>query len=142
MPRPITEMRWLLTIGLFFTAWITGAQTRHNEVGQRIKLFHEAMVTGSGAAQYLDDSLTYGHSNGWVEDKKAFLADLGSLITYHAFGQDSLQISVNGDAAYARFVADVDATLNGRRMQFHLRVLEVWIKRETVWKLFARQAIK
>ncbi|MET0392851.1 MAG: nuclear transport factor 2 family protein [Chitinophagaceae bacterium] len=135
-------MRLLLTIGLFFTAWIAGAQSRQNEVAQRVKLFHQAMVAGSGAAEYLDDSLTYGHSNGWVEDKKAFLADLGSLITYHAFGQDSLQISVSGDAAYARFVADVDATLNGKRMQFHLRVLEVWIKRGTVWKLFARQAIK
>lgn len=112
------------------------------EVGQRLRLFHQAMVAGSGLDQYVDDSLTYGHSNGWVEDKKAFLADLGSIIVYHAFSHDSLHISVNGDVAYARFVSDVDATMNGKRMQFHLRVLEVWVKRGKTWKLFARQAIK
>lgn len=136
-------MRLVLTIGLFFVSWIAAAQKQEAEVLQRLKQFHESIVRGGpGIDQYIDDSLSYGHSNGWIENKKEFLSDLGSKIVYHSYKEDSIHVSAGSKVAHARFVADVDATLNGTRMQFHLRVLEVWVKEDKNWKLFARQAIK
>lgn len=136
-------MRILLTILLFFVSWTTIAQKQEGEVLQRLKQFHESMVRGGAAVeQYIDDSLSYGHSNGWIENKKEFLSDLGNMIVYHSYKEDSMRVSVNENMAHARFVADVDVTLNGKRSQFHLRVLEVWVKSKKSWKLFARQAIK
>lgn len=136
-------MRWLLTIVLFFAGWAAMAQSQDGEVLQRMKRFHSLLVDDRFYIdQYLDDSLSYGHSNGWVENKKEFLEDLGGKIIYHSFREDSIRVTVHDKVAYARFIADVDVTMEGRRSQFHLRVLEVWVKDRKSWKLFARQAIK
>lgn len=126
---------------LFFASKVAVAQ--NDKLVLRIQQFHGLMVEGGASiGQYIDDSLSYGHSNGWIENKKEFLEDLGSKITYHSFKEDSMRVTVHDKVAYARFTADVDATLEGRRLQFHLRVLEVWVERGKDWKLFARQAVK
>jgi len=44
--------------------------------------------------------------------------------------------------AHARFVADIAANLNGTEGAFHLKVLEVWVRKGNRWVLFARQAIR
>jgi len=44
--------------------------------------------------------------------------------------------------ANVRFVADITATMKGATNTFHLKVLEVWMKKGKRWVLFARQAVK
>jgi hypothetical protein len=44
--------------------------------------------------------------------------------------------------ANARFTADLNVTLKGNTSTFHLKVLEVWVKKGSRWILFARQAVK
>jgi hypothetical protein len=46
--------------------------------------------------------------------------------------------------ANVRFVADITATLNRKTTvnNYHLKVLEVWVKKSNRWVLFARQAAK
>jgi hypothetical protein len=63
-------------------------------------------------------------------------------ISYQSYKEDSLNITMNDMMANARFVADVSATLNGKSTSFHLKVLEVWIKKGKRWLLFARQAVR
>ena len=136
-------MRFFLTIILFFTSWIVVAQKQESDVLQRMKRFHDVMVQKRFYIdQYLDDSLTYGHSNGWIENKKEFLSNLGNKITYHSIKEDSISVTVNNRMAHVRFVAVIDATLDGKQSQFRLKVMEVWAKKKNSWKLFARQAIK
>jgi len=53
-----------------------------------------------------------------------------------------LTITINESMANARFVADVNATLNGNTVNTHLKVLEVWVKKGKRWVLFARQGVK
>src|SRR5688572_950654 len=136
-------MKIRLLIILFFASMLASAQKKEAEVLDRMKRFHQLLVEDRFYIdQYVDDSLSYGHSNGWVENKKEFYANLGEKIVYHSFKEDSMQVSVNKNMAHARFVADIDATLNGKRTVFHLKVLEVWVRSGKSWKLFARQAIK
>jgi hypothetical protein len=143
MRRKKNRLRFFLTIVLFFISFIAFAQKDKQEVFQQMKHFHKLMVQQKFFIdQYLDDSLTYGHSNGWVENKKEFLSNLGNKIVYHSIKEDSIHVSVNKKIAHARFIATIDATLDGKQNRYLLKVLEVWVKKGKKWKFFARQAIK
>jgi hypothetical protein len=121
---------------------MAAAQKPEEIVVQRMKAFHKALVDNKqDITGFIDDSLSYGHSNGWIEDRKDFLSDLGRRLVYHSFSEDSIKAGVNKNLAYVRFVADVDVTRDGKRNTYHLKVLEIWIKRKN-WILFARQAIR
>ena len=107
--------------------------------------FHQALVKKNTVSinQQTDKALTYGHSNGWVETKAEMIKNLESgYIAYQSYKEDSISISLNGNLANARFIADVNVTLKNKTSGFHLKVLEVWVKKGNRWVLFARQAIK
>src|ERR1700740_688077 len=125
-------MKWLFTIGLFFTSLLVVAQTDEVKLTTTLKEFHQALVNKNTVSinQQTDKALSYGHSNGWVETKADMIKDLETgYINYQSYKEDSLNITINGTMANARFVADIGATLNGNRTNFHLKVLEVWVKK-------------
>ena len=138
-------MKLLFTIGLFFTSLGVVAQTDEEKLATTLKEFHQALVTKNTVSinQQTDKALSYGHSNGFVETKADIINHLETgFLTYSSFKEDSLQITINGNMANARFVADVTATLNGNTGNYHLKVLEVWVRKGKRWILFARQAVK
>jgi len=130
---------------LLFTFVFANAQTEEQKLTATIKEFHQALVSKNTVSinQQTDKALSYGHSNGWVETKADMLKDLETgYISYQGYKEDSLNITLNDGMANARFVADVSATLNGKSTSFHLKVLEVWVKKGKRWLLFARQAVR
>ena len=138
-------MRGLVTILLFFTSLVVAAQTAEEKLVTTIKEFHQALVKKNTVSiiQQTDKAVSYGHSNGWVETKAEMINNLETgYLTYRSFKEDSLQVTINGNVAHARFIADIEATLNQKESQFHLKVLEVWVKKGKRWLLFARQAVK
>ena len=138
-------MKKNLTILLLLITTCCSAQSDEEKLTSTIKEFHQALVnknTGS-INQQTDKALSYGHSNGWVETKADMIRDLETaVITYHSIKEDSIAISMNGNMANVRFVADINATFKGNLVNFHLKVLEVWVKKSKRWVLFARQAVK
>jgi hypothetical protein len=113
------------------------------EVLAGMKTLHQLMTRGDAlVGQYVDDSLSYGHSNGWVENKMEFLSNLGNRLVYHAIMEDSVQVRVNRKVAHIRFTGTFDVSLQGKKDRFRLKVLEVWVKQRKTWKLFARQAVR
>ena len=111
----------------------------------RVKTMHEYMVRDHFLVDlYLDDSLSYGHSNGWVENWKEFRENLGTRLIYHSITEDSVDIRIHGNYATVRFIGDFDVTLDGKRAVYKLKVLQVWVRKNKKqhWDLFARQAIK
>lgn len=138
-------MRGLVTILLFFTSLMVAAQTADEKLITTIKEFHQALVKKNTVSiiQQTDKAMSYGHSNGWVETKAEMINNLQTgYLTYRSFKEDSLQVTINGNVAHARFIADIEATLNQKDSQYHLKVLEVWVKKGNRWLLFARQAVK
>ncbi len=136
-------MRIAFVIVLFFISWEITAQKKEAKVLETMKQFHELMVKDrSTIDQYIDKDLSYGHSNGWIENYKEFDADLGGRMIYHSIKEDSITVSVKKKVARLRFVGDFDVSLDGKRNQFRLKVMEIWIKKSGGWKLYARQAVR
>jgi Domain of unknown function (DUF4440) len=121
------------------------AQTEEEKLTITMKEFHQALVQKNTVSinQQTDKVLSYGHSNGWVETKTDMIKNLETgYMAYNSYKEDSIHVMMNGAMANVRFVADITATLNSNSNTFHLKVLEVWVKKGKRWLLFARQALK
>lgn len=138
-------MKNILSLLLLFSFVFAHAQTDEEKLTATLKEFHQALVNKNTVSinQQTDKALSYGHSNGWVETKADVIRDLETgYLVYHSYKEDSLTIMMNGSVANVRFVADINATLNGNNNTIHLKVLEVWVKKGKRWLLFARQAVR
>jgi len=138
-------VRFLFTIILFFTSLIVVAQTDSAKLSATMREFHQALIEGNTISinQQTDKMLSYGHSNGWIETKADMIKNLETgYMNYNSIKEDSIKLMINGNMANVRFVADINATLNGTAGNFHLKVLEVWVRKGKRWLLFARQAVK
>lgn len=94
--------------------------------------------------QLTDAQLSYGHSNGKIEDKTAFLESLVSgrsrFTTIHLSDQ---RVVVHGNAATVRHIFTASTQDAGKGPDsIQLSVLLVWTKQAGQWRLLARQAIK
>jgi hypothetical protein len=142
----------LFVILLLLVVVFANAQTAASPMGieeqklfTTIKEFHQAMVKKNTVSinQQTDKALSYGHSNGWVETKSELISNLETgYIGYSSYKEDSVQVVINANVAHARFIADINASMNGNNATYHLKVLEVWVKKGKRWLLFARQAVK
>lgn len=136
-------MKAILIIVLLFVNSVTIAQN-NTVLIQQSKLFHQMLVTNDTTLfNYLDEQISYGHSNGWIETKQEIIEHLQSkLIVYNNIIEDSVTQVINGKLGYVRFKGSFNVTLQGKQSTFTLKVLEVWRKRKGRWVLFARQAIR
>ncbi|MGB3006247.1 MAG: nuclear transport factor 2 family protein [Chitinophagaceae bacterium] len=138
-------MKWLLAIVLLLNVVFANAQTDEEKLTSTLKEFHQALVKKNTISinQQTDKALSYGHSNGWIETKTEMIKNLEpGYLSYTKYEEDSINVVINGTLANVRYVAEVEAILNGKSNMFHLKVLEVWVKKGKRWLLFARQAIK
>ncbi len=139
-------MKKLLVIVLLLNVVFVNAQTDEEKLTSTLKEFHQSLVKKNTVSinQQTDKALSYGHSNGWVETKTEMIKNLETGYTsYKSIKEDSLQVMINGNVAHARFVGDYEVSLNGgNTVIYHLKVLEVWVKKGKRWLLFARQAVK
>ncbi len=150
LKKTIDKKNKMLKRPLFFVLllWIAGivnGQGADQGLEIVLKQFHQSMILKNVTAlnQHTDKILSYGHSNGWIETKADFLNNLKTgYISYQSYKEDSVNIVVNDNMANARFVADINVTMDGKTNVYHLKVLEVWVKKGKRWVLFARQAVR
>ncbi len=138
-------MKKLFAIVLLLNVVFANAQTDEEKLTTTIKEFHQALVKRNIVSinQQTDKVLSYGHSNGWVETKADLIKNLETeYLKYYSYKEDSLMVVINGNTAHARFVADINVSMNGKNSDYHLKVLEVWVRKGKRWLLFARQAVR
>ena len=138
-------MRGILIACMMLVVLPAFSQTDEEKLTTTLKEFHQALVKGNTVSinQQTDKSLSYGHSNGWVETKNDMIKNLETgYMKYVSYREDSIQVMMNGNMANVRFVADIAARLNGNDGNYHLKVLEVWLRKGKRWLLFARQAVR
>ncbi|MBS1660810.1 MAG: nuclear transport factor 2 family protein [Bacteroidetes bacterium] len=89
------------------------------------------------------DDLTYGHSNGMIQNKaefeEALLSKKSDFVTIDLTEQT---IKVIGNTAWVRHTLSATNNDGGKPGTAHLYVLLVWMKQKGQWRLLARQAVK
>ena len=88
-------------------------------------------------------ALSYGHSNGKIEDKQTFVHNaITGPFKFLSIVATDQTISIVKHDAIVRHIFTAKATNNGAPADVKLSVLQVWQKRGGAWKLLARQAVK
>lgn len=87
--------------------------------------------------------LSYGHSNGRIDDRASLLDALRARkLVYRSMRVSELTVRFAGDSALVRGRADVSVGPDGREESFALRYLAVYAWRERRWQLTAYQSVK
>ncbi|MEP7320978.1 MAG: nuclear transport factor 2 family protein [Saprospiraceae bacterium] len=91
----------------------------------------------------LTDQLTYGHSNGLIENKTQCIENLVSGNSdFVDITQTNQQSNIMGNTAWVRFDLFAHTNNKGVPGETKLKVLLIWVKDGKNWKLLARQAVK
>lgn len=136
----------LLVIISFISISLFAQSKSETQVAAATERLRKAMVDGDKAAleNLATEQLSYGHSGGHIDDKKEFVEKLASgnsdFLTIDLTEQT---ISVSGKTAIVRHILTAKTHDKGKEpADVKLRVILVWQKKGSQWKLLARQAVK
>lgn len=122
------------------------AQSKDEQaVATAVEALRKALVDPDKASldALVTDELTYGHSNGNLQDKAAFeealLNKSSDFVTVELTNQT---VKVVGNTAWVRHTLTATTNDGGKPGNAHLSVLLVWVKQKGQWRLLARQAVK
>ena len=139
-------MRLLATLFLLFIATAVFAQVDSASLKESMANLDRALVNKDEGAlmQLLNADVSYGHSNGWIQNKTDIINDLksGKLVYNKIENIVEKVVSINNDWASTRTDTNAEGKVNGNAFQFKLHILEVWLKTKTGWQLIARQSTK
>lgn len=114
-------------------------------VAQAVQQLRQLMIDPDKAKleSLASDDLSYGHSTGKIEDKKAFVEALTSGSSdFKTIDLTEETITVVDNTAMVRHKLMAETANDGKPGQAKLAVLLVWVKQKGNWKLLARQAVK
>lgn len=88
--------------------------------------------------------VSFGHSNGWIQNFNDFKKDIETKkVSYQEVKQTNLkEIKNYRNMASVRRVIHVKGLYKTFQFEMDLSLLEVWIKKKGVWKLWSRQSIE
>lgn len=143
-------MRLLLLISLLFVQTAVFAKPRIKpdsaNLVRTVVALNDALIKKDSVTlnQVLHKRLTYGHSNGWMQNKKEVIADLfNGKLTFVKIERSNAKIEIVRETATVRCEAQIDVIYEGTPVSIKLNILQVWIwKEKEGWKLIGRQAVK
>jgi hypothetical protein len=137
----------MVCLGVLSLACLSAVAETANEasVDAAVQRLNAAMI-GANAQEMkalTSDALSYGHSNGRVQDQVAFIETIASGATrYRRIDLSNSVTTLAGDEAIVRdhFSGTVESA--GKVTDVDFDQLMIWQKRDGVWKLLARQGYK
>jgi hypothetical protein len=140
-------MKRMVCLGVLSLACLSAVAETANEasVDAAVQRLNAAMI-GANAQEMkalTSDALSYGHSNGRVQDQVAFIETIASGATrYRRIDLSNSVTTLAGDEAIVRdhFSGTVESA--GKVTDVDFDQLMIWQKRDGVWKLLARQGYK
>ena len=90
------------------------------------------------------DDVSFGHSNGWIQNKDDFKKDFESgKVKYQSVKQTELkEFKIKNKFANIRRIIAVKGLYKSDEFEMKLSVLEFWIQQKGIWKLWSRQSVK
>ena len=92
----------------------------------------------------LHKNISYGHSNGWVQNKTDVLNDfISGKLDYRNIESNGFSIlDMTKNRATVKMNSNAEGTVNGNSFKLNLHVLQVWLKTKKGWQLYSRQSAK
>lgn len=89
------------------------------------------------------DDVSFGHSNGWIQNKEDFKKDFESgKVKYQSVKQTDLkEFRIKNKFANIRRIIAVKGLYKNEIFEMKLSVLEFWILKNGKWKLRGRQSV-
>lgn len=137
----------LLTLVLTVTSIaVLGQKKEEQAVADAVKQLNQAMIDGNQITldQLTADHLSYGHSNGLIENKDAYItAIIDGTSGFTSIDLTDQTIALSGDVAIVRHKFSAGTDNKGQQPgTVKLGVLQIWQKQKGKWLLLARQATK
>jgi ABC-type transporter MlaC component len=136
---------FLITIFCFITCAGFAQSKEEKQVSQAVEALKKALIdpTQANLEAIVAEELSYGHSSGKIEDKKAFMeALLSGKSDFISIELADQKITVSKKVALVRHLLTAQITDSGQTSNIKLHVLLVWQKQKGKWKLLARQAVR
>lgn len=115
-------------------------------IAEQVEKLRTAMLhPGDRAAldRLVMDELSYGHSNGKVQDKAEFIGALTSGESdFVGIALSDQSVKISGDTAVVRHTLAAVTNDSGKAGNVSLKILMVWKKHGGRWRLLARQAVR
>ena len=92
----------------------------------------------------LHKEVSYGHSNGWIQNKDEILNDFtsGKLIYNKIENNSSAIVTISKKYATVKTNTNAEGVVNGTAFNLRLHIMQFWIKTKKGWQLIARQSAK
>jgi hypothetical protein len=114
-------------------------------VAQNVEILRKAQLEAdrAGLAQVTSEHVSYGHSDGRVENKEQFIQGvMGRKQVVKSLAFPDLKLAVVGNAAIVRHIFLSDSELDGKATTTRIGAVQVWQKQDGAWKLLARQGFR
>jgi Domain of unknown function (DUF4440) len=140
-------MKKLILLFAFFafTNVIFAQGKAEKQVAEAVETLRKAMIDPNKALleSISSPNLTYGHSNGHLENQAEFVE---ALVTnksdFHTIDLSNQTITISGKTAIVRHNLTATTSNSGVPGSAHLSVLLIFQKTGKNWLLLARQAVK
>jgi ketosteroid isomerase-like protein len=145
--KKTTQMKFMFVIMFAVTFYLpTFAQSNdQDQVVAKVEDLRKAMIgADKNALEKLTAvELSYGHSNGMIEDKQTFIdALLKGRSAFKTIILSDQTVRICGDIALVRHRLQGDTNNDNVPGKIDLFVLLIWQKQDGQWKLLARQSVK
>ena len=111
-------------------------------LSQVLKLDSLMQNNNSKILELFSDDVSFGHSNGWVQNYQDFKTDFESgKVKYQSVKQIELkEFKIKNKFANVRRIIAVKGLYKNEIFEMKLSVLELWMKQKGIWKLWSRQS--
>lgn len=138
--------RTIILFTFTFMSLIASAQSKdETKIQELTEKLRVAMISGNKAdlENLVWDNLTYGHSNGNVQDKAAFVTALSTKASdFKTIELSEVSVVIAGHTAIVRHLLRANTNDGGIPGKANLGIVLVWEKRAEEWRLLARRAFK
>lgn len=141
-------MRLLLLISLLFVQTVAFAKAKPDSASlvKAVTAFTDALIKKDtvSLSKLLHKKISYGHSNGWIQNRKEILADLyNGKLAFTTIEQSEQTVEIVRETATVRNTSEITGLYEGKEFTIKLKVLQVWAwKDKEGWRLLARQSVQ
>jgi hypothetical protein len=139
-------MKFILSACIIFLSLTISAQSSEEKaVAVSVETLHKAMIDADQSTldKITAKELSYGHSNGKVDNKTDFIGNIvGEKNDFKSIDISNQHITIADDIAIVRHSFNAEILSDGKISSVKLSVLLIWKKEKHAWKLIARQAVK